>query len=317
MSQNPPVRLVISDEFYEASAKRNANINADRAAQGLPPIPWEPSYISESQARAEDAQREKHASNTATPAPPPPTRGPLCRAAKAKLAERNASIPGFERHSRKCQICRSPYVDLIEQVYLQWERVDSIRGYFQLADADTVYRHARAAGLDVLRRQNSRWVIEQFIEQWRSVKISSSTVIRSIRALSCLDDKGHWTDLPKTHIFRRGNDPATSRTGKPIAATTASDTGIPEPGSDDLSFSSERSELHLGRDSGLPSEAVTSSDLPKMGSGAVLVPSSERGDPLKKKSSARCALNRRASSAQQKDVPFSFERSEPFAEGES
>ncbi len=207
MSQNPPVRLVISDEFYESGAKRNASINADRAAKGLPPVPFEPSYISESQARAEDAERNDRAANVP---PPPPARGRLTRAAKAKLAERNTAIPGFDRHSRKCQICRSPYVDLIEQVYLQWERVDSIRGYFQLADADTVYRHARAAGLDVLRRQNSRWVVEQFIEQWRSVKISSSTVIRSIRALSCLDDKGHWTDLPKTHVIVRGNDPSTA-----------------------------------------------------------------------------------------------------------
>lgn len=324
MSQNPPVRLVISDEFYEAGAQRNANINADRAAQGLPPIPWEPSYISESQACAEDAQREKNASNTANPAPPPPTRGPLCRAAKAKLAERNASIPGFERHSRKCQICRSPYVDLIEQVYLQWERVDSIRGYFQLADADTVYRHARAAGLDVLRRQNSRWVIEQFIEQWRSVKISSSTVIRSIRALSCLDEKGRWTDLPKTHVIVRGNDSAAASLPPELqeygdsSRSFASHTGIPEAGSDDMSFSSERSELHLGRDSGLPVEAATSSThISEMESAVVSMPSSDRGDPLKKKSAARCALNRRASSAQQKDVPFSFERSEPFAEGES
>jgi hypothetical protein len=192
--------MVLTRSLYDAVTARRA---AQRAAEGLPPedpkdLPW----LREDEISAE----EKQPSGPQEIAPPPPTRGPLCRAAKAKIAERSESIPGFDRHSRKCQICRSPYVDYIEQVYLQWERVDLICSYFQLADTDTVYRHARAAGLDVLRRQNSRWVVEQFIEQWRTVKITSSTVIRSIRALSCLDDKGRWTDLPKTHILVRGSD---------------------------------------------------------------------------------------------------------------
>lgn len=224
-----PVQIVLSDSFYESVQKRHADRNAKLAADGLPPADDESPFISESQAKAQaEAEAKQRASKAAQKAaaslaPPPPTRGPLCRAAKAKVAERIAAIPGFERHSRKCQICRSPYVDYIEEVYLQWEEVDLICRYFQLADADTVYRHARAAGLDVLRRQNSRWVVEQFIEQWRTVKITSSTVIRSIRALSCLDEKGRWTDLPKTHIFLRGPDAS-------AADARSSDSGLPEPG---------------------------------------------------------------------------------------
>ena len=368
-----PVKIIVADSLYEILAERRADRNAKLAADGLPPaeddFPFITKEQAEAQAQAEANQRT--AQNAASLAPPPPTRGPLCRAAKTKVAERNAAIPGFDRHSRKCQICRSPYVDYIEQVYLQWEEVDLICRYFQLVDPDTVYRHARAAGLDVLRRQNPRWVLEQFIEQWRTVKITSSTVIRSIRALSCLDEKGRWTDLPKTHILVRGADSSaplrspdlqedgdlppssdnsrrddeslsferssqprgdaplsaerssraqvgapssfesdlrgqmgvlssferseppcgrdsglpgkavTSSTGEPIPAITASDTGIPQGGSDEVSFSYER-EPHCGRDSGLP-----------------LVPSTDR------------------SSRPRNDVPFSFERSEPFAEGES
>ena len=223
-----PVQIVLSDSFYESVTQRRADHNAKLAADGLPPADDESPFISESQAKAQaEAEAKRRASkavqNAASLAPPPPTRGPLCRAAKAKVAERIAAIPGFERHSRKCQICRSPYVDDIEQAYLQWESVDLICRYFQLADTDALYRHARAAGLDVLRRQNSRWVVEQFIEQWRTVKITSSTVIRSIRALSCLDEKGRWTDLPKTHIFLRGQD-ASASDARP------SDSGLPEPG---------------------------------------------------------------------------------------
>ncbi|MHB8755995.1 MAG: hypothetical protein ACYC92_13725 [Candidatus Acidiferrales bacterium] len=225
MSRNQsPVEIVVSDSLYEILAKRRADHNARLAADGLPPATDDFPFITQTQAQAEAQARQRTPQSTAaSPAPPPPTRGPLCRAAKAKVAERNAAIPGFERHSRKCQICRSPYVDYIEQLYLQWERVDLIRRYFQLADPDTLYRHARAAGLDVLRRQNSRWVIEQFIEQWRTVKITSSTVIRSIRALSCLDEKGRWTDLPKTHIFLRGPDAS-------AADARSSDSGLPESG---------------------------------------------------------------------------------------
>ena len=223
MSRNQsPVEIVVSDSLYEILAKRRADRNARLAADGLPPANDDFPFIPQAQAEAEAKQRTPQ-STAASPAPPPPTRGPLCRAAKAKVAERNAAIPGFERHSRKCQICRSPYVDYIEQLYLQWERVDLVCRYFQLADPDTLYRHARAAGLDVLRRQNSRWVIEQFIEQWRTVKITSSTVIRSIRALSCLDEKGRWTDLPKTHIFLRGPDSS-------AADARSSDSGLPESG---------------------------------------------------------------------------------------
>ena len=240
MSHNQsPVKIIVADSLYEILTKRRADRNARLAADGLPPTTDDFPFITKEQAEAEaraqaEAKRRATQNTAANLAPPPPARGPLCRAAKAKVAQRTAAIPGFDRHSRKCQICRSPYVDLIEQVYLQWERVDNICRYFQLADTDTLYRHARAAGLDVLRRQNSRWVVEQFIEQWRDVKISSATVIRSIRALSCLDEKGHWSDLPKTHIFVRGNDvpsdAATSSTGDPIVATVTSSTNLPEMG---------------------------------------------------------------------------------------
>ena len=146
MSQKPPrIQIVLSDSFYESVQKRHADQNALRASQGLPPVADESPFISQSQAKAQaEAEAKQRASQSAQKtaanlAPPPPTRGPLCRAAKAKVAERTAAIPGFDRHSRKCQICRSPYVDDIEQLYLQWEEVDLICRYFQLADADTVY----------------------------------------------------------------------------------------------------------------------------------------------------------------------------------
>jgi hypothetical protein len=221
VSQKPaqnsaPPKIILDDSFYQIIANRRAAHNAELAAQGLPPLEDNSYLMSDSQAKAEAEARAKHRAaqaaslQAARHAPPPPSRGPLCRAAKAKLAERIASIDGFERHSRKCKVCRSPYLQQIEEAYIQWHPVEVISNYFQLDDSETLYRHVRAAGLDASRRQNVRWVVEQFIEQWRNVKVTSSTVIRSIRALSCLDDKGRWTDLPKTHILRRAPDVATA-----------------------------------------------------------------------------------------------------------
>jgi hypothetical protein len=225
VSQNHrPVQIVLDDSLYQAIASRRSAHNAELVAQGLPPAPDRSSLISESQAKAEQTQDEarRAASKSEPPALPRPSRG-LRSAAKAKAADRNSSIPDFERHSRKCQICRNPYVDIIETAYLQWNRTDLICRYFRIDDSDTLYRHVRAAGLDVLRRQNVRVVVENFIEHWQGVKITAPTILRSIRALSCLDEKGRWTDPPstRTHILLRGND------GYPSADPSAS---LPEMG---------------------------------------------------------------------------------------
>ncbi|HEV2617511.1 MAG TPA: hypothetical protein VGU63_12980 [Candidatus Acidoferrales bacterium] len=175
--------------------------------------------------KAEEAreQAQRNAGNYLDPPELPPAPRSCHAAAKAKVAERIASVPGFERHSRKCQICRSPYVDFIEDKYLRWYRCDLVCRFYRIGDTDTLYRHVRAAGLDTLRRQNIGVVVENFIEQWPSVKVSASNILHSIRALSCLDDKGQWTDPPRTHILVRGQNLADTR-------ACSSDSGLPDSG---------------------------------------------------------------------------------------
>ena len=188
-----PIKMIISDEFYEAIARR-------RAGQGVSQTEQQSCLISESQARAQ-AEAKQRAAN----APPAALPRPGC-AVRSVLKTRRESIDGFERHSRKCRLCRHPHLEEIENAYLNWHSAYDICRVFQVQDPDTLYRHARAAGLDATRRSNVRHVVEHFIEQAHNVKITSTTVLRSIRALSCLDDKGYWTDLPKTHIVAPGND---------------------------------------------------------------------------------------------------------------
>ena len=251
MSQNPP-KIVVTDSFYKIMLHKRAQDNERLLAQGLPPRTDELSYIAESDADAlvadEAKRRAARASQKAAPRPTPPTRGPLCRAAKAKLTARCQSIPGFERHSRKCQICRHPDVDAIEQIYLNWHSADDVCNFFQLRDNDIVYRHARAAGLDVLRRQNTRLVVERFVEQWRHVKITLPGILRSIHALSCLDDKGRWTDPPRTHIILSSKDlpAATSAVAHLPLDAAPSASGLLENGvvSTTETTSTERSKPH-------------------------------------------------------------------------
>lgn len=213
-----PVKIILSPEMYEILAERRADQNARLAASGLPPREDEFPFLSSDQVEAEEKQRaeqqaaaEKKSSRAGR------------SAARAKLKHRCASMPGFERHSRKCQLCRHPHLDVIEEVYINWYSADLICRYFQIDDLDIIYRHARAAGLDVLRRRNVRIVVESFIEQSRQVKVTVASVLRSIRALSCLDDLGRWTDLPSTHIVVSG-------TGVRANGTTSSTKSLPSSG---------------------------------------------------------------------------------------
>ena len=223
MSQNQPpskapVKIILSPEMYEIVAERRADHNARLAASGLPPREDEFPFLSSDQVEAEAKQRAEQQAATEKKS----SRAGRS-AARATLKHRRATIPGFERHSRKCQLCRHPHIDAIEEAYINWYSGDLIRRYFQIDDLDIIYRHARAAGLDALRRQNVRIVVENFIEQSRMVKVTVASVLRSIRALSCLDDQGRWTDLPSTHIVVSG-------TGVPARGATSSTKTLPSSG---------------------------------------------------------------------------------------
>ncbi|MFZ0641360.1 MAG: hypothetical protein WA020_08375 [Candidatus Acidiferrales bacterium] len=127
-------------------------------------------------------------------------------ASRALLKHRRETIPGFERHSRRCQICQRNDADMIEDFFVNWSSANWIRETFKVTGVDAIYRHARAAGLDVARRQNVRIAVEKLIEEVDHVTVTSSTVLRAIRALSCLDDNGHWADPPSTHIVLTSKD---------------------------------------------------------------------------------------------------------------
>jgi hypothetical protein len=122
-----------------------------------------------------------------------PPRRRLTNAAKAKIANRCESNPSFERHSRKCQICSHPDIDGIEEQFIAWASANWIAEAFELTDESTIYRHARAAGLDVLRRENLSFVVEKVLQEVDNVETPTvSEVLRAARILARLNGRGQW-----------------------------------------------------------------------------------------------------------------------------
>lgn len=129
--------------------------------------------------------------------------------------------PALARHSRKCQICRHPDRELIEDLYIHWHSANSILDFINSAsddDADpdlnennitwpAIYRHAYALGLDEIRRRNLRFAFELLIEQAGDITPTSASIISAARIYSCISDDGRWSDPPKhvivTNIIQR------------------------------------------------------------------------------------------------------------------
>ena len=143
---------------------------------------------------------------------------------RSLLINRRASIPGFVRHSRKCKICHNHRVVEIEECYINWTSAHWIQEVFRIKSQDSIYRHARAAGLDAVRRQNVRVAVEKLIEEVDHVTVTSATILRAVRALSCLDDKGRWTDPPSTHIVLTAKDSPAQTTMMEAPRRAAADT---------------------------------------------------------------------------------------------
>ncbi|MGH9865577.1 MAG: hypothetical protein ACRD4H_09215 [Candidatus Acidiferrales bacterium] len=245
MSQNPAYKLPVCLELYELLAARRVAENERLAAQGLPPTDREFPFISSDEI---ELQQKHRAAQNAQPFAKP-TSNRLTAVAKAKILARKESIPGFERHSRKCQICRHPAVDAIEEVYINWYPASDICRYFGFDDPDILYRHAHAAGLDELRRQNMRIVPERLIENWTKVKVTVGGILRSIRALSCLDEKGRWNDLPSTHIILSKKDLPDN------TSASSTESGIPGPG-----VTSSTDLVRAGHTTGEPLESISTPD---------------------------------------------------------
>ncbi len=135
----------------------------------------------------------------------------------------------LERHSRRCIICHHPEREAIEEEFVHWRTPWKLSQDYKLADYRTVYRHARAAGLLLQRRERLHSALDAFVESVDDVTFTGDTILRAMRAYSCIDSHGRWTEIPTQVQFSTSNDahrpqssPRTSNVGPSVRSNAAS-----------------------------------------------------------------------------------------------
>lgn len=110
-------------------------------------------------------------------------------------------IPNFQRHSRKCQICNHPERKAIENDFYEWKRANWIEQRYGLHGQSTIYRHARATGLDVRRCANLSRRAEEILEKVDAIETpNASLILRAVQTLASLNERGQRIKPPATHL---------------------------------------------------------------------------------------------------------------------
>ena len=112
----------------------------------------------------------------------------------------------LERHSRRCIICHHPEREAIEEEFVHWRAPWKLAKDYKLVDYRTVYRHARAAGLLLQRRERLHSALDAFVESVDDVTFTGDTILRAMRAYSCIDSHGRWTEIPTQVQFSTSHD---------------------------------------------------------------------------------------------------------------
>ncbi len=122
----------------------------------------------------------------------------------------------LERHSRRCIICHHPEREAIEEEFVHWRSPTRLAHDYKLGDYRTIYRHARAAGLLLQRRERLHSALDAFVESVDDVTFTGDTILRAMRAYSCIDSHGRWTEIPTQVQF------STAHNGHPPQPPTTS-----------------------------------------------------------------------------------------------
>jgi hypothetical protein len=109
-----------------------------------------------------------------------------------------------DHHERHCSICNHPDRVSIEEEFIHWQKPGVIAWLYE-AEERSIYRHARATGLFAARERNLRSALGHMVELASDVKPTIDGVLRAIRAYSCLDRDGRWTEPPAHVIVSSGS----------------------------------------------------------------------------------------------------------------
>ncbi len=125
---------------------------------------------------------------------------------RQRRLQKQLQILLLERHSRRCIICHHPEREAIEEEFVHWRAPWKLSQDYKLNDYRTVYRHARAAGLLLQRRERLHSALDAFVESVDEVTFTGDTILRAMRAYSCIDSHGRWTEIPTQVQFSTSTD---------------------------------------------------------------------------------------------------------------
>lgn len=175
------------------------------------PVPSEPegqalSALVPSKAEGQASSAPVPSSAEGHPSTPPHNPRRRTRPLQRASAQRNSpapptpDVPEPSHHSRKCTICNHPQREAIEDDFVNWINLAGISIDFKVPEL-SIRRHARATGLYDRRRAKYHAALDLIIEDASRVLSTGDTIIRAIRAASCIDDSGRWVEPPKRVIF--------------------------------------------------------------------------------------------------------------------
>ncbi len=121
------------------------------------------------------------------------------RAPKRFIARPPESETPLERHERKCLVCHHPERETIEDMFVHWHQPPRMAHDYDLP-LRSLYRHAHATGLLAARRRNLRCVLDHILERATSIHVTSDSIVRAVRAYTCLTDDNKWVE-PATHVI--------------------------------------------------------------------------------------------------------------------
>ena len=105
-----------------------------------------------------------------------------------------------QRHGRKCQICAHPEREGIEWAFTNWRSPNRIASAYKLSP-DTLYRHAQGLNLYDKRSSSLRSVLDNILERGVETAITGDTILRAVRAYTCLTDQNTWIEPTSQVVF--------------------------------------------------------------------------------------------------------------------
>ncbi|MFZ3218250.1 MAG: hypothetical protein WA192_19540 [Candidatus Acidiferrales bacterium] len=118
-------------------------------------------------------------------------------------------------HSLRCEICRHPSRELVEEAFLQWRSPRTIMRVFELKSQTALYHHAHAFKLFAIRDRNLRYALGNMIENADTVPLTGpQDVVRAAYAFAHINEDGRWVHpTTKSEVIVSASRPQPLPTG--------------------------------------------------------------------------------------------------------